>query len=660
VTSSLAGAGPAGVLITNNYNCAGVEGTLVPNAVAAPTFVPAVAPAGPDGSTVVYPTLGFSTLGAEFELDNDTRWFVIPPAFPAANPLTLYMDNKAPTVETHGQANSTLGVGGFFVAFNDLFDQQWVNASYPFSQDIATADGGSGVDATTRTAWEWNGDTSATFPLGFCSGSTTVVVTGDDLAESIASDGTPDGYKLCASAADNLGNLGFSEASNWFGVDKVAPTGRIHGTTAATPALAGTLPTIATTANTTIYNIAAPAPGTDTWGVEGIDSRSGFEASNAVPATVTPYVMGYPVDQRLTHTDVNGVTVEAGVSDMPLVLTDTWVRTSAELPLLGNTLPADPGYYSYTAVLSDRAGNSTTIATRNWLVDDTPVTGVPSIAFLSYDQTFYAPGADANFVIFGADDLEVINATVTMDYPTAAGLLNIQHTQQVGTRWDGLNPFDAMAFTTAITGVKFVVPSVLGRYDFTCDAGLALYPNCAVVDEPTTVVADFDIVPAPWNVNADARDLLPVTATPTMFEDAGGNMSAAGAAVPFNVLQWSDTTRAPWLDDRDGDLVQDLIAWRIFTNGTSYFAEHKAPTSIEDPFFDAVALVLNDGATIKTCGLYPAPVLTDNGVNRFWTYSLLIPGAGTLCGDAKTANAAATYHAVGVLDNAGLISQGIL
>jgi hypothetical protein len=662
VTGTLAGSVPAGLLITNNYNCAGVEGTVIPNAVAAPSFTPAVAPAGPDGSTVVYPALGFSTIGAPFMLDNDERWFVIPPVFPASNPLKVYVDNKAPRVETHGQAFSTLGVGGFFVAFNDAFDQQWVNAQYPFIQDVATSDGGTGVAMATRTTYQWDGATSVSYPLGYCTTSATMVALGDDLAESIASDGTPDGYKLCATAEDNLGNKGYSLASNWFGVDKVAPTGRLHGTSSGVipgPAIAGTVPGVSTLANTTIFNIAAPAPGTDTWGIEGLDSRSGFEATNAVPATVVPFKMGYPVDQRLTHTDINGVSTEAGVSDMPVVLTDTWVRTSAELPLLGNILPADPGYYAYKAVLTDRAGNSVTIVDRNYIVDQIPVAGLPTIAFLSYAQTFYAPGTDANFVIFGADDLEVINATVTMDYPTIAGTLNIQHTNAVGARWDGLNPFDAMAFTTAITGVSFTVPSVLGRYDFTCDGGAGSpYTSCAAVANTITpTVGEFNTDLA--LAFGDARDLLPVSSTPTMFEDAGGNLGLPGAAVPFNVLQWSDTTRAPWLDDRDNDLNQDLITWRIFTNGTSYFAEHMAPTSIEQPFFDATALVLNDAGTILTCGLYPAPVLTDNGVNRFWTYTLPIPGVTTLCGAAKVANPGATYHAVGILDNAALISQGI-
>jgi hypothetical protein len=391
--------------------------------------------------------------------------------------------------------------------------------------------------------------------------------------------------------------------------------------------------------------------GTESWGVEGLDSRSGFEATNAVPATVVPFQMGYPVDQRLTHTNISGITTEAGVSDMPNVLSDTWVRTSAELPFLGTTLPADPGYYAYKAVLTDRAGNSVTIADRNWLVDEV---AAPTIAFLSYAQTFYAPGADATFVIFGQDDLEVINATVTLDYPTVAAILplGIQHTQAVGARWDGLSPFDAAAFTTAITGVTVTVPGILGRYDFTCDAGLTLYTSCAVADAPTPVIGEFNTDLG--GIYGDARDLLPVSATPTMFEDAGGNMGLPGVAVPFNVLQWSDTTRAPWLDDRDSDLNQDLITWSFIDGGTTWQARHMAPTSIEDPFFEAVALVRNNAGTIITCGLFPAPVLTDNGVNRFWTYTLTKPAASSVCGMA-----AGTYHAVGILDNAGLVTQGL-
>jgi hypothetical protein len=305
----------------------------------------------------------------------------------------------------------------------------------------------------------------------------------------------------------------------------------------------------------------------------------------------------------------------------------------------------------YTGSVTDRAGNVGTTYTRNWLVDDF---AAPTISFLSYAQTFYAPGTDAQFVIFGLDDLEVINATLTLDYPTVLGVnIGVQHTEAVGTRWDGLSPFDAAAFTTAITGVNVTVPNILGRYDFTCDAGLLLYTSCATVDQPTPVVAEFNTDLA--GTYGDARDLLPVSATPTMFEDAGGNMSAAGAAVPFNVLQWSDTTRAPWLDDRDSDGIQDMIAWRIFNSGpTTWSAEHMAPTSIEEPFFSSVVLVRNNAGTILTCGTFPAPVLTDNGINRFWTYTITKPVAGTLCGDA-----AGTYHALGILDNAGLLTQGI-
>jgi hypothetical protein len=648
VASSLAGTAATGLLITNTYNCAGTQGTVVPNAIGAPTFAPLPAPAGPDGSTVTYPTLGFSALGAQFMLNDATgtpenRWFLLPPAFPGANPLILRIDNQAPVVEVHGQAGSTLGVGARLVAFNENFDQPWVNASYAFLGDVATSDGatGVGVNAATRKTWEWNGSNSTTWPLGICSTSTVEITTGDDLNETIASDGTPDGYKLCASAADLLGNVGFSRTSNWFGVDKVAPLWRFHGTTAATPGLTGSLPTVSPTANTTIYNIAAGAPyAGDVWGLEGLDMRAGFN-QNAVT--------GFPASQRITRQTGSVNTFATGPAAMSLALSDNYVRTASEWAFHAGF--AVPGYYSYTGFITDRAGNSTTPYVRNWLTDDAVA---PSITFATFAATFYAPGSPADFVIFGADDLEVITASFTVDYPVVATSGSLQYDFAVGQRWDGLNPYNASAFSTAITGVNVQVPSLIGRIDFTCVGAAAPYPSCAAADALPVTLSDF-------NVGGTDASRLPASVTPISFEDAGGNLSGGAAPILFNVLQFSDSTAAPW----DYANVPDIDFWKIMQNGgTAFAAEHTASTSIEDPFFDAVLLVLNDvgvSGNLVICGTFAAPVLSDNGINRFWTYGIARPAATSQCGILDAANAAATYHAVGVSGDALLVTaNGVL
>jgi hypothetical protein len=475
---------------------------------------------------------------------------------------------------------------------------------------------------------------------GSCSGAD--VTTGDDLAETIASDGTPDGYQICASGADLLGNVGLASGpSNWFGVDKVAPLSRFHGTTAATPAIVGTSPTVAITPNTTIYDIAAGMPYlTDVWGLEGLDLRSGFN-QNAVA--------GFPAGQTMTHqTGLLNLTA-AGPSAMSMILSDNYVRTAAEWAFHDGF--ATPGYYSYTGIVTDRAGNSTTPYVRNWLTDDvTP----PSITFATFAATFYAPGTPADFVIFGADDLEVIVASFTVDYPVVtAASGSLQYDFTVGARWDGLNPYDATAFSTAITGVSVQVPNLIGRMDFTCSGAAVPYPSCAVANALPVTLTDF-------NAGGTDASRLPVGVTPISFEDAGGNLSGGAAQIPFNVLQFSDSTAAPW----DWAGVPDIDFWQIKPNGaTAFFAEHTASTSIEDPFFDSIMLVLDDTAgtgSMIICGNFGVQTLSDNGINRFWTAGAGRPGALTQCGMAQTANPLATYHAVGVSGDAILVSNGIL
>ncbi|NNM07053.1 MAG: hypothetical protein HKO65_18315 [Gemmatimonadetes bacterium] len=668
VTGAPAGTPTTGLVITNNYNCAGTQGTVIPDAMTVVNYLPPMPIAGPDGSVVTYPLNGFSALGAPFMLNDamgmsEQRWFLLPPVPVAANPFTVYVDNFAPIVETDGQVVQTLG-GGLAVAFNEAFDEPWVNGPYAFAGDISSSDaGGTGVDAATVTAWKWDGSNSVGFPLGICTNASEVIVTGADLVETIASDGTPDGFKLCATAADLLGNVGFSLVSNWFGVDWFAPLARWQGSAVGvTPAITGTRGdlAVAATANTTIFNIADGAPylvGPDTWGLEGLDMRSGFN-QNAV--------VGYPAMQTITRQtgtfnaidQITAPFAALGTSFMALPLSDNYVRTStaaglaAEMAFHG-AFPL-PGYYSYTGIVTDRAGNSSAPFVRNWLTDDAVA---PTITFATFAATFYAPGTPADFVIFGSDDLEVITASFTMDYPVVATSGSLQYDFGVGTRWDGLDPYDAGAFSTAITGVNVQVPSLFGRIDFTCVAAGVPYPTCAAADALPVTLTDF-------NVGGTDAGRLPVSLTPISFEDAGGNLSGGAAPILFNVLQFSDSTAAPW----DYANVPDIDFWKTMQNGaTAFSAEHTASTSIEDPFFDAVVLVLNDApvppgtGALVICGAFGAPVLTDNGLNRFWTYGIARPALTSQCGMLQTANPAATYHAVGVSGDALLVSAiGVL
>jgi hypothetical protein len=627
---SQVGAYDTGIIITNLWACAGVEaqnqtpGTSFPTTFSGPTL-------GPDGTAVSLPSQ-WSALGAKFELDDEDRWYVLTPG-PAglSGPAYFDIDNRGPSITVQ----NGVGPGNAKVAFNDNFDEPWVNASYAFAVDGSWTDGGVGVDAATKLIHLWVQGSSP-----YCNTAATIV-TGADLNETIASDGTPDGYQICASGADLLGNVGANSGpSNWFGVDKVAPQWRFHGTTAATPALVGTLPTVSVNANTTIYGCGGVCPGpapyaTDVWGLEALDTRAGFN-QNAVT--------GYPAYQLITRQTKTVNTSIQGPSAMNVGLSDTYVRTASEWAFHAGF--ALPGYYSYTGRVTDRAGNATPAYVRNWLTDDQ---AAPTITFATFAATFYAPGQPADFVIFGADDLEVITAAFTVDYPTIYGQLGLQYDFAVGQRWDGLNPYSSAAFNNAVTGVNVQVPSLLGRLDFTCSGAGAPYASCAVADALPVTLTEYN------HVDGTNLSQMPVSVTPIHFEDAGMNLSAAAAPILFNPLQFSASTAAPW----SPVAAPDIDFWRII-GGTQLSAQHTASTSIEDPFFTSVLLVLNDAGTLLVCGAFPAPVLTDNGINRFWTSTLAYPATGTQCNLAKTANPAATYHAVGVYGNALLASQGIL
>src|SRR5690606_32085662 len=112
-----------------------------------------------------------------FMLAGEQRWNVIPPTV-GPNPGPVYVDNKGPTVAIDN------------VAFNDSFDQPWINASYAFAQDLLADDGtligadsvGVGIDyGVWPRAREYNGT---------CGSTNLPDQLGSDFPETAVSDGS--------------------------------------------------------------------------------------------------------------------------------------------------------------------------------------------------------------------------------------------------------------------------------------------------------------------------------------------------------------------------------------------------------------------------------------------------------------------------------------
>jgi hypothetical protein len=593
VVANVGGSPTAGWLLTVVSDCSGDQGPITADQDLDVSYTGN----GPD-ATIPDHDSDWSSVTSSYLVNGDPRWNLVPGSTEDFD--DIYVDNVAPDVDLDN------------VAFNAAFDQDWVNAAYSFLTPIDSDDDiGSGV--ASEQGYLYNGTS--------CSSSSTMINTGNDLAETVVSDGTPDGYRMCGRATDNLGNVGISGVSNWFGVDKVAPVARLAGSTAATPAYVGTI-TVSSTANTTIYDLTPGAPSigvalpAETWGLEGQDTRSGFN-QNAV--------LGYPAVQSLSRLAPAAPTsCGAFTNPMNVVLSDNYVRTAVSV---ANNCGQGVGYYGYNGYVVDRAGNASTAIVRNFAVED----AAPLLSSIGLTSTFYTATQPANFYLFGQDDLEVLSTDLTVTYPGFPVGVTYPRTA-AGTPWDA-------TLSNLVTGAQTQIGYWMGRVDMTCTGAAAPYASCAVAGG-VTVAAEYNNVGLFTN---DEKNPTAVTATAYDLAQHASNTFTTGMLT----AQTNDVAQK-WV----GAGI-DLIGWRVFNlTATTVQAEHKASTSITEPYFDAVVLVKNDGVNAIVCGAFAAPVLTDNGLNRFWTYTASLPTALA----APWCAVAGTWHAVGVKAGAGLVT----
>lgn len=614
-TSVVTGTPTTGLTVANNWTCAGVQSSAVALGAIGATAWPALT-VGPDGSALIGPEVptilppnlvavsGYSTTGSSFLVGGFTRWNLITPT-PNPLPAAVAIDNVAPVF-----------AGPTTVAFNTSFDFSWINASYAFGNYAGPSDAGSGLNLAATGTRTWPGSPGA------CSGVT--VASGADLNETLTSVAIPDGYRVCGFAADALGNASTSGVSNYFGVDKVAPASRFLGSTAATPAPAGVASTVSATANTTIYNIAVPTPA-QVFGIEALDTRSGFHQGGAL--------VGFPTLMSLTYTNVTGtIACAPGAATLPTIMSDTYVRSIE----LANTCAATPSYYAWNGRVTDRAGNASTPIARNFAKDD--LAG-PNITGLGFTVGFYTPGAPASFGISANDDLEVIDGTLLVTQANVQAFAGVRYPlgslAGLGTRWDA-------TFSNVLNGQLLTIPEFIFRVDGVCTAATVPYASCpALVGTVNTVSVEY--------LAGSTR--LP-TAMSADVTDVGSNPSpAAIGPVPMLSTQFSPSTgiAEPWV-------AADLITWTGSVSGTNAVAIHMASTSILVPFFSSVGLWrVSIAGALTYCGVtFPAPTLTDNGLNRFWTYVTPIPTTGVCTGALF---AATTWRAVGFSGGAALVSN---
>ena len=666
-----AGTAAAGITLHNTWACTLVEGTNAGPALTVPTWVgPAL---GPDGTGVTTPA-AWSSLGAKFSLGED-RWYVNSPTPLALTaPAVWDVDNLGPMVFINGSASAVtplaFGVNGT-VAFNDTWDERWINAAFDFVADapITLTDGGVGPDNATRSALLYDQTTPA------CGAQVVNNIT--DFPVTVTDNGS-DGHVICAEGVDLLANTPQNiPVSFYFGKDIADPDIRIHGTALSQPlavnipasvfSLNGVDPALP---NTSIYNMAAPFNALFTWGVEALDDRAGFHQNVTTVATVE----AGPVVQTVSRADgwsgVPEPDVATGADYLMLILGDNYARSTtsagvaSEWAFLGGL--AQPGIFDYNVAVTDMAGNVSTLGPFNWLTDQ--VAG-PTLAALTLGQVTYTPGeTTALFSYYGGDDLEATFVQASMTYPADIGQDGIPNPMELvygalatdpaaaNQRWDtdftfqNLNPFSANV-SALPTGVNY---GLIGRIDFTTATG-ALPDGGAVVG--TIQDDDFNTLEgADPDVLMEDDDFLPTAVTGWVQEDAGMNPASATVTTPFVAMDfggWSAATSQPYTG-------ADIIDFTLFgadldavpTNDVTLVAQHKAANSTTPVFFDAVLLVHRAPVTgvVTVCAVDATPGTQDQGGFRYYRYEFTNPIPATdvdVCTGPASLDA---FHAVGVKD----------
>jgi hypothetical protein len=457
---------------------------------------------------------------------------------------------------------------------------------------------------------------------------------------------------ICGQAADLLGNTAKSAgSSNFFGVDKEAPFIRAYDEDGAGGA------DISPDLDTEVEGMVFSSVGADgsydatwMWAFEALDGRSGFDTNYANA--------DYPAMQSLEHfsSTTNALACTGFDNTLNPIVGDQYVRTVVvDFTCLGDLV--EPGYFVYDNMVTDRAGNSATLGTATYAVDDVVGGAATSLAptfdLLGFASTFYTPGEPADFEIWATDDLEVIEAELTLVHPTVLGDFTVNYgfgAIDAFMRFDGIDPYDATLFSAAAIGQTVSTPRpVFGRLDLICSGLGAPYAGCADIHEVTPVAAEYN------NGGVDA-DFLPTEAG-GMVQDVGYNQTALAANITFIPAQWDGSTAAPWSAIAPGT-VSDLIIRAFYITeinaDVDFEAVMEAPTSIEVPFFDSVELVNATAGVLTFCGAFTYDDDTDNGVDRFFNYSASI-ATGTPCDGITTG----TWHAIGVKGDAALVSGGV-
>jgi uncharacterized protein YjdB len=523
--------------------------------------------------------------------------------------------------------NAPPPVGATFVISSASSNSNnWVNGSYPFASGLTgiLPDPGVGLPGsnTAPTAVTAQAEFRVT---GGALTDTVVAVQGSALA------GTTShlAYSALARYVDRLGNrrdvpltgAGANPLST-FGVDLAPPT--VRYLTSPPPGVA----TIGFGSDSVYESLTDPAVLPYVFGIEAQDDLSGFGAAPVEVSLVRfsqPNPIGTQVGTRICVIGamVNGQCIagQAPFAGGPLI--DGY----RQLTTLLDGATGLEGYYTWTGVVRDQAGNASAPLRKQVLYDIGTGASAPVVATAGAPP-FMRGGQAVTFAPVATDNVEVARGRLYLSYPNLPTTTVLAYEGGTAGSFAVGTPFDSL-LTSPMTGAPgFTIASFIRAIEST-DVAHAPQPYNAATVKPSGANVVVEDVPA----------LVPATLSANAAILSGMVETATGVAGFANLTG-----------------MQALLRWRPYAGGTTPFVMEAVGPSGQtvSPFVRVIVAKLEAGVgpnpqVWRVLEEYTSPTSQDNGLERVWRYNLGSRAAGSYIAIGITANGDALVSQVIVI-----------
>jgi len=533
-----------------------------------------------------------------------------------AHPFPVRIDRVAPT-------GGAIAIGQIAAIGNR---ENWVNGAYTFATGFSNpADAGVGC-ATAGCDRIFNARQG-----------TTVVAPNVTSPADLAESPTNTSYNVVAVVRDRLGNTATimqsagaaPNALATFGVDLSAPIINWDETFPAS-----------FTADTTTVDLHAGA-----FASIAEDSISGFAdpgqalARDAMEHNLIQVTGNYL--QSPTMLDVNPIVgTLPSASPFAAVNAGSFVSTPGQIDAFAVSLTATAieydidlsaaaaagaGYFIYQVRARDKAGNLSSVISRQVYVNDGETPTIVQ-ALQTPIAVPYPAGSVVPFQAVADDAVEIVASTFAVAYGPV-------------TLWGGINPVpnDGVKFNDVIVRPQFL--------DFEANLGIR---SLSLIFNGLDVTANLDASGVIARVYSGFADLtgMPWEFGPGMVDDG----AAMPAIVPVATTFWDSVENSLV----DTGFTITVESWNATTQTSTGIVQIMGTPSVFNDPFAAVAIVENDGlnnvrivglATRTTSGAFPH---LDDGLKREFRWTFSVSGV----------DAGSTLHAVGLIGNDGLVTGG--